>query len=67
MKFAVLLGDGMADLPIPALQGRTPLQAASTSNMDMLAKQGRCGLARTVPEYTPYVPPALSKYLAALR
>jgi len=50
MKYAVLLGDGMADLPIPALQGRTPLQAASTPNMDMLAKQGRCGLARTVPD-----------------
>ena len=53
MKYAVLLGDGMADLPIPALQGRTPLQAASTPNMDMLAKQGRCGLARTVPDGFP--------------
>jgi 2,3-bisphosphoglycerate-independent phosphoglycerate mutase len=50
MKYVVLLGDGMADLPIPALQGKTPLQAASTPNMDMLAMQGRCGLARTVPD-----------------
>jgi 2,3-bisphosphoglycerate-independent phosphoglycerate mutase len=53
MKYVVLLGDGMADLPIPALQGKTPLQAASTPNMDMLAKQGRCGLARTVPDGFP--------------
>lgn len=53
MKYVVLLGDGMADLPIPALQGKTPLQAASTPNMDLLAKQGRCGLARTVPDGFP--------------
>lgn len=53
MKYVVLLGDGMADLPIQALQGKTPLQAASTPNMDLLAKQGRCGLARTVPDGFP--------------
>jgi len=53
MKYVVLLGDGMADRPISALQGRTPLQAASTPNMDMLARQGRSGLARTVPDGFP--------------
>ena len=53
MKYVVLLGDGMADRPIPALQGRTPLQAASIPNMDMLARQGRSGLARTVPDGFP--------------
>jgi len=53
MKLVVLLGDGMADLPLAALQGKTPLQAANKPNMDLLAKQGRCGLAQTVPEGFP--------------
>jgi 2,3-bisphosphoglycerate-independent phosphoglycerate mutase len=45
----VLCGDGMADYPIPELQGRTPLQAAKTPNLDRMAKQGILGLVRTVP------------------
>ena len=49
-KLVVLLGDGMADLPLEALGGRTPLQAAKKPNMDRLARLGRSGLARTVPE-----------------
>ena len=53
MKLVVILGDGMADLPIEALQGRTPLQAAKKPNMDRLAKQGRSGLAQTVPDGFP--------------
>ncbi len=53
MKLVVLLGDGMADLPIEALQGRTPLQTAKKPNMDRLAKQGRSGLAQTVPDGFP--------------
>jgi len=54
MKLIVLLGDGMADLPLEVLGGRTPLQAAEKPNMDRLARQGRSGLARTVPEgYAP--------------
>ncbi len=53
MKLVVLLGDGMADLPLDALQGKTPLQAAKKPNMDLLAKQGRSGLAQTVPEGFP--------------
>ena len=44
----------MADLPLEALGGRTPLQAAKKPNMDRLARQGRSGLARTVPKgYAP--------------
>ena len=50
MKLIVLLGDGMADMPLEALGGRTPLQAADKPNMDRLARQGRSGLALTVPE-----------------
>jgi 2,3-bisphosphoglycerate-independent phosphoglycerate mutase len=53
MKLVVLLGDGMADLPLSSLQGKTPLQEAKKPNMDLLAKRGRSGLARTVPDGFP--------------
>jgi 2,3-bisphosphoglycerate-independent phosphoglycerate mutase len=43
----------MADLPLAALQGKTPLQAAKKPNIDRLARLGRCGLAQTVPEGFP--------------
>jgi len=45
----LLVPDGMADEPQPALGGRTPLEAAATPFMDALARGGICGLARTVP------------------
>lgn len=50
MKYAVLVGDGMADYPIEELGGRTPLEAARTPNMDYIAKYGLLGRARTIPE-----------------
>jgi 2,3-bisphosphoglycerate-independent phosphoglycerate mutase len=50
MKYLVLLGDGMADEPIEALGGLTPLQKAHTPNMDKLANSGILGMAATVPE-----------------
>ncbi len=50
MKYIVLLGDGMADWPVRELGGRTPLQAASTPNMDKLSSEGILGSVRTVPE-----------------
>ncbi|VVB71343.1 2,3-bisphosphoglycerate-independent phosphoglycerate mutase 1 [uncultured archaeon] len=53
MKFVVILGDGMADLPLAALQGRTPLQVAKKPNMDLVAGHGRSGLALTVPDGFP--------------
>ncbi len=53
MKFIVLVGDGMADYPIQELGGMTPLQAANIPNMDFIAKHGRCGVARTVPDNMP--------------
>jgi len=49
MKYLILLGDGMADEPIAALNGKTPLQVAKTPHMDSLAKKGILGLAQTVP------------------
>ena len=37
MKYIVILGDGMADEPLEALQGKTPLEYAQTPVMDQLA------------------------------
>ncbi|MCZ7405982.1 MAG: cofactor-independent phosphoglycerate mutase [Candidatus Methanoperedens sp.] len=53
MKYIVLVGDGMADYPLPELGGLTPLEAAETPNMDFIAKHGKCGVAKTVPENMP--------------
>lgn len=50
MKYIVLIGDGMADHPVSELGGRTPLEAASTPNMDRLASEGSFGMVRTIPE-----------------
>ena len=38
-----VLLDGVGDLPHPDLEGKTPLQAAKTPNMDKLAKNGVMG------------------------
>ena len=53
MKILVLLGDGMSDEPCAELDGKTPLQAAHTPNMDRLAQAGLVGLAHTVPDGLP--------------
>lgn len=53
MKHIVILTDGMADEPCPELGGRTPLEAAQIPVTDRLARQGRIGLVRTVPEGMP--------------
>lgn len=48
MKYIVLLCDGMADLPIDSLGGRTPMQAANKPHIDRLAADSTVGLVRTV-------------------
>lgn len=53
MKYAVLVGDGMADYSIPELGNKTPLEYAVTPNMDHLAKLGNIGLVSTVPQGLP--------------
>lgn len=54
MKYALILPDGAADEPLPELDGRTPLAAAHTPNMDAIAAAGRVGTARTIPKgFTP--------------
>ena len=50
MKYVVVVGDGMADYPIPELGNKTPLQAAHKPNMDAIAAKGRSGLLKTVPD-----------------
>ena len=50
MKYAVVLGDGMAGWPLEELGGRTTLEAASTPVMDRLARTAQIGMASMVPE-----------------
>lgn len=49
MKTIVLVCDGMGDHPIEQLGGKTPLEAAKTPFMDTLARDGKVGLAQTIP------------------
>ncbi len=53
MKYLILVGDGMGDLPIAELGNRTPLAAANTPAMDHLAENGEIYQLRTVPEGYP--------------
>ena len=53
MKYVVLIGDGMSDHPIESIGGKTPLEAANTPNMDMIARTGTHGLFKSVPEGYP--------------
>lgn len=48
MKYVVVLYDGMADYPVPALGGKTPMMVAKKPNFDKLAQKAEVGLVRTV-------------------
>jgi len=50
MKYIILVGDGMGDLPLPELDGKTPLEAASTPVMDHLCRHGELFRLQTIPE-----------------
>lgn len=50
MKYVVVLYDGMADYPVPALGGKTPMMVAKKPNLDYLAQRAEVGLVRTVAE-----------------
>ena len=52
-KYAIIVGDGMADRPVAELGNKTPLEYANTPNMDALAAGGVVGLVSTVPEGYP--------------
>ena len=49
MKYIVILGDGMSDEPVAALNGKTPLEAAHIPTMDELASKGEMGMVQNVP------------------
>lgn len=50
MKYVVILPDGVADVPIPELGDKTPLQVAKHPNMDWIAREGITGWAHTIPD-----------------
>lgn len=53
MKYLILVGDGMGDHPVAALDGKTPLEAAHTPMMDELCRNGDLFLNKTVPDGFP--------------
>ena len=50
VKHLIILCDGMADWPVGKLGGKTLLQYAHTPHFDFLARNGRCGMLKTVPD-----------------
>lgn len=48
MKYVVILGDGMADYPVDAFDGKTILEVADKPNMDYMSKHGELGMVKTV-------------------
>ena len=50
MKYIIILGDGMADWPLPELGNKTILQYARKPYMDMLAQKGCTGMLKSVPQ-----------------
>ena len=53
MKYLLVIGDGMADDPVEALGGRTPLEAAHIPTIDRLAAQGTVGSTINCPPPLP--------------
>lgn len=49
VKYAMVIAPGVADGPLPELEGLTPLEAARTPTADRLARSGRVGTVATVP------------------
>lgn len=53
MKYILIIGDGMADNPVPELGGKTPLEAAEKPCIDRLAAKSHLGHVLTVPKMLP--------------
>ena len=47
-RVIMVICDGLADRPIPEFDHKTPLEAASTPNLDKLAAEGECGMMHTL-------------------
>ena len=52
-KAVIFLADGMADLPIAELNGKTPVEYANTPAMDSIAQKGASGTFFTLPDGLP--------------
>lgn len=53
MKYILIIGDGMADNPVPELGGLTPLEYAKTPALDALTSSGTLGSVKNCPEGLP--------------
>ena len=53
MKYILVIGDGMADDPLPELGGKTPLEVCDKPCFDSLTRRGLLGLVQTIPEGFP--------------
>ena len=53
MKYAIIIPDGCADLPLDGLGGQTPLQVANIPHMNAIARDGVLGLTDNVPPHFP--------------
>ena len=76
MKYVICVPDGCADLPVPELGGKTPLEVANMPNLDALAAKSTLGRAEVIPSgMPPGVQAVISKrelrdvieYLASLK
>ena len=54
LKAVLVVSDGLGDVPIPSLSGKTPLEAARAPTLDKLAAEGTTGLVHVI---APGVPP----------
>ncbi len=50
MKYIVLVPDGMADLPLEELDGRTCMEVANAPNMNIIARRGIVGTVCNIPK-----------------
>lgn len=53
IKYVLVIGDGMADNPVPELDNKTPLEFARTPNIDALAARGVVGQVKNCPDGLP--------------
>lgn len=53
MKYVILVGDGMGDLPLPELGNKTPLETAQIPTMDYLSRHGKLFRVKTIPDGYP--------------
>ena len=53
MKYILVIGDGMADNPVPELGNKTPLQTANIPHTDYLTARGEIGSVKTCPDSLP--------------